>query len=47
MQREKEKDRQADRGAREIGGRGRGMRGGGDSLPRPILIVPGNEGVIK
>jgi len=37
----------SDHGAREIGGQGREIRGGGDSLPEPILIVPGNEGVIK
>lgn len=46
--RSERKRRASDRGAREIGRRGEGeIRGGGDSLPGPILIVPGNEGVIK
>lgn len=46
-----ERKRQSnDRGAREIGEGERdagGRRGGRDSLPGPVLIVPGNEGVIK
>lgn len=44
---ERERDRRviAER-ERLVGGEG-GLRGGGDSLPGPILIVPGNEGVIK
>lgn len=36
-----------DRGMRKIGWQGWGIRGRRDSLPEPILIVPGNEGVIK
>lgn len=43
---ERERERRAI-AKREIGGRKRRIRGGGDSLPGPILIVPGNEGVIK
>lgn len=46
-ERERERDRRVIAERERLEGGGRGIRGGGDSLPGPILIVPGNEGVIK